>query len=142
MDWSKLLEPRGNMVLVKRIPRTASAGGILMPDTVANDMMAIDTAVYQVLRCGPGAYNTVLGTRMDMNLKPGDLVLATAQAGAGTREVTQDSNIAMLSETDILGVIHLPLSHFRIEVTKAGGATEVHTPSNTPKGPRKIEVVQ
>ncbi len=134
MDWSKLIEPRGNMVLAKRIPRTASAGGILMPDTVTNDMMAIDTAVYQVLRCGPGAYNTVLGVRMEMNLKPGDLVLATAQAGAGTREVTQDNNIAVLSETDVLAVIHLPISHFQI---KASGATEV-TPSEKANGPRRI----
>lgn len=142
MDWSKLIEPRGNMVLVKRIPRTASAGGILMPDSVANDMMAIDTAVYEVLRCGPGAYNTVLGVRMEMNLKPGDLVLATAQAGASTAEATQDKAICLLAESDVLCVLHMPLSHFRVEVTKAGGEREIHTPGVNPKGPRKIEVVQ
>ena len=136
MDWSKLIEPRGNMVLVRRVPRSKTAGGLVLPDSVTNDMMSIDTALYEVLRCGPGAYNTVLGVRMDMNLEVGDLVLATAQAGAGTREVTEGSTICLLAESDVLCKVNLPLSHFRADdaddapaaaPVKAGGPRRIIT---------------
>lgn len=112
MDWSKLLEPRGNMVLVRRIARSATSGGIMLPESVANDTAGVDTALYEVLRCGRGAFNTMTGTFKEIELEPGQLVLATAMATASTEAATEGKEYSLISEADILCKVNLPKSHY------------------------------
>jgi chaperonin GroES len=98
-DPSKMkLQPLGDRLVVEREEaETVTAGGIVLPDT-AKDKPTRG----KVVSVGEGRL-LKSGTRVPLQLKPGDRVLFTSYAGdtfkVGTRE------LLLLHEEDVLAVI-------------------------------------
>lgn len=92
------IQPLQDRVIVKRLAEdTKTAGGIIIPDTAKEKPQQ-----GKVIEVGPGK---VLegGTRVDMTVKAGDLVLFGKYSGS---EVTLDGEeLLIMREDDILGVI-------------------------------------
>jgi chaperonin GroES len=92
------IQPLQDRVIVKRLEEdTKTAGGIIIPDTAKEKPQQ-----GKVIEVGPGK---VLegGTRVDMTVKKGDLVLFGKYSGS---EVTLDGDeLLIMREDDILGVI-------------------------------------
>ena len=92
------IKPLQDRVIVKRLDEeTKTAGGIIIPDTAKEKPQQ-----GKILAVGPGK---VLegGTKLDMTVKPGDLVLFGKYAG---NEIKLDNEeVLIMREDDILGVI-------------------------------------
>jgi len=92
------IQPLQDRVIVKRLEEdTKTAGGIIIPDTAKEKPQQ-----GKVIEVGPGK---VLegGTRVDMTVKKGDLVLFGKYSGS---EVALDGDeLLIMREDDILGVI-------------------------------------
>ena len=85
-------------VIVKRLEEEAkTAGGIIIPDTAKEKPQQ-----GKVLAVGPGKVMDN-GTRVELTVKAGDLVLFGKYAGS---EVTMDGDeLLIMREDDILGII-------------------------------------
>ena len=90
--------PLHDRVVVKRLAEdTKTAGGIIIPDTVAEKPMQ-----GEVLSVGPGPRNEE-GERVVLDVKAGDIVLFGKWSGT---EVKIDGDeLLIMKESDILGVI-------------------------------------
>jgi chaperonin GroES len=92
------IKPLQDRVIVRRIEEeTKTAGGIIIPDSAKEKPQQ-----GEILAVGPGK---VLegGTRVDLTVKTGDLVLFGKYAGS---EVKIDGEeVLIMREDDILGVI-------------------------------------
>ena len=92
------IKPLQDRVIVKRLEEeTKTAGGIIIPDTAKEKPQQ-----GKVMAVGPGK---VLegGTKVEMTVKKGDLVLFSKYAGS---EVKIDSEeYLIMREDDILGIV-------------------------------------
>lgn len=93
----KTIKPLGNRVLIKRSKAQATKGGILLPDSAQEKPKE-----GVVISVGPGKIDEH-GVKETMQLKVGDRVLFSSYAG--TEVKSDDEEMLILSEDDILGVI-------------------------------------
>jgi chaperonin GroES len=93
----KTIKPLGNRVLIQRSKAQTTKGGILLPDS-AQEKPKEGT----VIAIGPGKIDEN-GNKECMQLKVGDKVLFSAYSG--TEVKSDDEEMLILSEDDILGVI-------------------------------------
>ena len=92
------LRPLGDRVVIKPVAREeVTKGGIVLPDTATEKPQQ-----GEVLAVGPGR---VLdnGDRVAVELKVGDRVLFAKYAGTEFKH--EDSELLILSEKDILGIL-------------------------------------
>jgi chaperonin GroES len=94
-----LVKPLGNRVLVQRSKVKTTKGGILLPDTAQEKPKE-----GQVLATGPGSRNDA-GQIEPMTVKAGDRVLFGAYAGTEVKGSSDDEELLILSEDEILGII-------------------------------------
>jgi chaperonin GroES len=93
----KTIKPLGNRVLIKRSKAQTTKGGILLPDSAQEKPKE-----GEVIAVGPGKIDEH-GTKENMQLKVGDRVLFSSYAG--TEVKSDNEEMLILSEDDILGVI-------------------------------------
>ena len=90
--------PLHDRVVVKRLAEdTKTAGGIIIPDTVAEKPMQ-----GEVLSVGPGSRNEE-GERVVLDVKAGDIVLFGKWSG--TEVKIEGDELLIMKESDIMGVI-------------------------------------
>ena len=94
-----LVKPLGNRVLVQRSKVKTTKGGILLPDTAQEKPKE-----GQVLAVGPGSLNDA-GQREMVAVKVGDRVLFGAYAGTEVKGSSDEEELLILSEDEILGII-------------------------------------
>jgi chaperonin GroES len=94
-----LVKPLGNRVLVQRSKVKTTKGGILLPDTAQEKPKE-----GQVLAVGPGGLSDA-GKREPMEVKVGDRVLFGAYAGTEVKSASDEEELLILSEDEILGII-------------------------------------
>ena len=94
-----LVKPLGNRVLVQRSKVKTTKGGILLPDTAQEKPKE-----GQVLAVGPGSLNDE-GKREPIAVKAGDKVLFGAYAGTEVKSASDEEELLILSEDEILGII-------------------------------------
>lgn len=89
------IEPLGDRVVVRPTPKEeVSKGGVILPDTVREKPQE-----GEVVAVGPGRLSEE-GTRIAMELKPGDKVIYAKYAG--TELKLDDEELIILRESDIL----------------------------------------
>ncbi len=89
------IEPLGDRVLVRPTPKEeVSKGGVILPDTVREKPQE-----GKIIAVGPGRLSEE-GTRIAMELKPGDKVIYAKYAG--TELKLDDEEVIILRESDIL----------------------------------------
>ncbi|MCB1112645.1 MAG: co-chaperone GroES [Chlamydiales bacterium] len=93
------IKPLGNRVLIKRKTVAQSKGGILLPDS-AQEKPKEGT----VVAVGPGKINDN-GETEAMNVKVGDQVLFSAYSGTEVKSGSDDEELLIMSEDEILGVL-------------------------------------
>jgi chaperonin GroES len=94
------IRPLGDRIVVERFTaEEKSSGGIFLPDTAKNKPQK-----GKVLAVGPG---TLLkdGSRRELQVKVGDVVLFTSWAGEEYRQQKTESNILLMREEDVLAVV-------------------------------------
>jgi len=91
------IKPLGDRVVVKPQPaEEKTASGLFIPDTAKEKPQR-----GEVVSVGPGRVEN--GTKIDMSVKSGDVVLYGKYSGT---EITIDNDeLLIMRETDILGVI-------------------------------------
>lgn len=93
------LKPLGNRVLVQRSKVKTSKGGILLPDTAQEKPKE-----GKVVATGPGKMNDD-GAIEPMSVKVGDVVLFGSYAGTEVKGITDEEEMLILAEDEILGII-------------------------------------
>lgn len=89
------IEPLGDRVVVRPTPKEeVSKGGVILPDTVREKPQE-----GEIIAVGPGRLSEE-GTRIAMELKPGDKVIYAKYAG--TELKLDDEELIILRESDIL----------------------------------------
>jgi chaperonin GroES len=89
------IEPLGDRVVVRPTPKEeVSKGGVILPDTVREKPQE-----GEIIAVGPGRLSEE-GTRIAMELKPGDKVIYAKYAG--TELKLDDEEVIILRESDIL----------------------------------------
>lgn len=91
------IRPLGNRVLVQRSKAPTSKGGILLPDS-AQEKPKEGT----IISVGPGKTNDD-GKLEPMQVKVGDRVLFSSYAGTEVKSENED--MLILTEDDILGIL-------------------------------------
>lgn len=91
------IKPLSNRVLIKRSKAQTTKGGILLPDSAQEKPKE-----GLVMAVGPGKIDEH-GNKETMQLKVGDKVLFSAYAG--TEVKSDDEEMLIMSEDDILGVL-------------------------------------
>lgn len=94
---SKQIKPLGNRLVVKRIVKEATKGGILLPET-AQEKPKQGT----VVAVGPGKTEDH-GITRPLDLKVGDEVLFSSYSG--TEYTSDDTEYLILAEDDVLGIL-------------------------------------
>lgn len=95
----KAIKPLGNRLLVRRSHRKTTKGGILLPDTAKEKPKE-----GEVVAVGPGKRNDD-GVLEPMTVKPGDKVLFSSYAGTEVKEGTQEEELLIMSEDEVLGIL-------------------------------------
>jgi chaperonin GroES len=91
------IQPLGDRVVVKAQPaEDKTASGLFIPDTAKEKPQR-----GEVVSVGPGRFEN--GTKIDMTVKAGDVVLYGKYSG--TEVNIDDQDLLIMRETDILGVI-------------------------------------
>src|SRR3954452_10680593 len=94
------LRPLGDRIIIRRADSTErSAGAIILPDN-AKEKPQKGT----VLATGPGKMMKD-GTRRDLQVKIGDVVLFTAWAGDEFKEKGNSDALLIMHEEDVLAVV-------------------------------------
>jgi len=94
------LKPLGSRVVVKGLDREeVTKSGIVLPDTAKEKPQE-----GKVLAVGPGDRHPDTGQRIPVELKEGDRVLF--QKYSGTEFKLEGDELLILSEKDILAIIH------------------------------------
>ena len=92
------IHPMGDRVVIRPIDEPGiSAGGIILPDTAKERPQE-----GEVLAAGPGRVLNS-GTRVEMELKPGDKVIYSKYAG--TEVSVEDEELLIMNSGDILAKI-------------------------------------
>lgn len=93
-----MLKPLADRVLIKVVEaEEKTKGGILLPDTAQKKSQR-----GEVLAVGPGKISDN-GTRIPLDLKPGDKVLFAKYAGTDIED--NDEHFLLIAERDVLAVI-------------------------------------
>jgi len=90
----------GNNVLVERIDRKVSAGGILIPET-SNDRKAERARVIAV---GPGEQRDT-GLVVPCGLHPGDVIALEKWIGVGTKVVVDGRDMMIVDADEVIAVL-------------------------------------
>jgi co-chaperonin GroES (HSP10) len=98
------LRPRGNLVLLRKIERDKTSGGILLTQAAQDQGLGSDACEYEVMRVGQGAYNTVLGTRVPIELEPGDIVVGNPAAEFSHPEWRAE-RLYLMAESEVFGIL-------------------------------------
>jgi len=98
--FAETIKTRGNILLVKKLPRTQTAGGILLTD----QQKVFELDLFRIVYIGPGKYNLYSNSRVEIDLRVGQLVLANPQAALTYADWTSQE-LYMLSEGEVFGVI-------------------------------------
>lgn len=93
------IKPLGNKVLIERQKAEQSKGGILLPDS-AQEKPRMGT----VMAVGPGKIDDQ-GTIEPLAVKVGDNVLFSSYSGTEVRTDTEDKDLLIMGEDDILGIL-------------------------------------
>lgn len=93
----KLKPLNDNLVVRRKEPTKVSAGGIILPDAAQER-----SAMAEVLAVGPGA-SMPDGTRRELGVKPGEVVLFDKYAGTELR--VDDELLLLLSGKEVLGIV-------------------------------------
>lgn len=93
------LKPLGNRVLVQRSKMKTTKGGILLPDTAQEKPKE-----GKVLAVGPGKMNDT-NELEPMSVRVGDTVLFGSYAGTEAKGISDEEELLILSEDEILGII-------------------------------------
>jgi len=93
------VKPLGNRILVKRAKAVQTKGGILLPDSAQEKPKE-----GEILAVGPGKVNEQ-GTIEPLSVKVGDKVLFTSYAGTEVKGESDDEELLIMSEEDILGIL-------------------------------------
>jgi chaperonin GroES len=93
------IKPLNNRVLVKRSKPPTSQGGIILPDTAAQEKPKEG----QVVAIGPGLRDEE-GTIHPLTVKIGDRVLFSSYSGTEIKDKSSEDEYLILAEEDILGV--------------------------------------
>ena len=94
------IKPLGNRVLIKRMKKNTTKGGILLPDS-AQEKPKEGT----VVAVGPGKMNDD-GKVEAMNVSIGDLVLFSSYSGTEVKDQGDEEEYLIMAEDDILGVLN------------------------------------
>jgi chaperonin GroES len=92
------IKPLGNRVVVQRSKTPQSKGGILLPDSAQEK-----SREGQVMAAGPGKMNEN-GQLEPISVKVGDRILFGSYAGTEIKH--DEEEFLILSEEDILGILH------------------------------------
>lgn len=95
----KNIKPLGNRVLIERSKAQTSKGGILLPDSAQEKPKE-----GVVLAVGPGKLDDD-GKLIQMNVKPGDRVLFTSYAGTEIKDIESETELLVMTEEDLLGIL-------------------------------------
>lgn len=95
----KKIRPLGNRVVIERSKAVTSKGGILLPDS-AQEKPKEGT----VIAVGNGKTDDE-GRLIPMNVKVGDKVLFTSYAGTEIKGESEDSELIVMTEDDLLGIL-------------------------------------
>lgn len=93
------VKPLGNRVLVQRSKVKTTKGGILLPDTAQEKPKE-----GKILAVGPGKMNDANELEA-MSVSVGDVVLFGSYAGTKVEGISDDEELLILSEDEILGII-------------------------------------
>lgn len=93
------VKPLGNRVLIRRSKAQTTKGGILLPDTAQEKPKE-----GEVIAVGPGKIDEN-GKNEQMNVKVGDRVLFSSYSGTEVKQTSEDEELLIMSEDDILGVL-------------------------------------
>lgn len=93
-------KPLSNRVLVKRSKVQTSKGGILLPETAQEKPKE-----GEVVSVGPGKADSE-GQAQPLTLKAGDRVLFSSYAGTEVKSDDETEEFLIMSEDDVLAVIH------------------------------------
>lgn len=93
------IRPLGNRVLIQRSKAVSSKGGILLPDS-AQEKPKEGT----VIAVGPGKTDEE-GKLIPMNVKTGDKVLFTSYAGTEIKDASDENELIVMTEDDLLGIV-------------------------------------
>lgn len=96
---NKNIKPLGNRVLIKRSKAQTTKGGILLPDTAQEKPKE-----GVIMAIGPGKMDEG-GKIEQMNVKVGDRVLFSSYSGTEVKQVTDEEELLIMSEDDILGIL-------------------------------------
>ncbi|MGC1878946.1 MAG: co-chaperone GroES [Rhabdochlamydiaceae bacterium] len=99
MSANQHIKPLGNRVLVKRLEKKISKGGILLPETAQEKPRQ-----GEVVAIGPGKMDDK-GNLKTVDLSVGDLVLFSSYAGTEVKTEDDQADFLIMSEEDILGVL-------------------------------------
>lgn len=93
----KTIKPLGDNVLIERLERTATKGGIILPES-AQEKPKEGT----VVAVGPGKTDSE-GVTKALSVKVGDRVLFSSYAG--TELEKEGNDFLIIAEKDLLGVL-------------------------------------
>lgn len=93
----KSIKPLGKYVLVRRAKKEKTKGGIILPDSAQEKPKE-----GEVIAVGPGSRSDN-GVLEQMLVKVGDKVLLSSYAG--TEVKSEEEDLLLLSQDDILGVL-------------------------------------
>jgi chaperonin GroES len=94
------LKPIGDRIIVRRQEsQEKTSGGIILPDSAKNKPQR-----GKVLAVGPGRLLKD-GSRRDLQVKEGDLVLFTTWAGDEFKDARNKDEILVMREEDVLAVL-------------------------------------
>jgi chaperonin GroES len=94
------VKPLGDRIVVQRVEsEEKTAGGIFLPDSAQNKPLR-----GKVLAVGPGKL-LKSGTRRELQVKKGDMVLFTMWAGDEYKEIGSGKEILLMREEDVLAVV-------------------------------------
>ena len=99
MSATQHIQPLGDRVLIKRLEKKVSKGGIILPDTAKEKPRQ-----GEVLAVGPGKRDEK-GELKKMSVTVGDQVLFSSYAGTEVKTEDDQGEYLILSEEDILGVL-------------------------------------
>lgn len=99
MKTTQHIQPLGNRVLIRRSENKTSKGGILLPETAQEKPRQ-----GEVVAVGPGKFDDQ-GQLKPMNVHVGDVVLFSSYAGTEVKTEDDQTELLIMSEDDILGVL-------------------------------------
>ncbi|KAF7459061.1 chaperonin GroS [Cryptosporidium felis] len=104
----KVFKPLMNRVLVQRIRNEITKSGILVPVSISKGSNNYFKA--RVISVGNGETNKLTGERLQLSVKPGDIVIAPESAGVNIQQISEElgcnepQDLLIYKEEELLGV--------------------------------------